>query len=259
MSWHPTEEDLILHFYGEGAAEEPRIDEHLRGCPSCQAAWEDLSETLKLVDAATMPEPGPGFERVVWARLQPALGANSAPTPRWWSVRRLAPVALGVAALAAAVALGYMWRPAPAPAGESAVVMPVKPKPDGQARARERVLLSALNDHFAQTELLLVELMNTPPDGTNAMAFERTAAEDLVASGRLYRMTAEQNGDLQFAQMLEDIEAILVEVARSPGRPNRKDMQSLRARIDDTDLLFKVRAVSNAIHVRQKDLMSAND
>ena len=51
----------------------------------------------------------------------------------------------------------------------------------------------------------------------------------------------------------------MVEVARSPERPTVRDMRSLRARISGDDLLFKVRAASNAIHVRQRDLNAADE
>ena len=63
--YHLTDEDLILHFYGEGGpSEERRIDDHLAACSECRQAWTELGETLKLVDAAKVPEPGEGFERV---------------------------------------------------------------------------------------------------------------------------------------------------------------------------------------------------
>jgi hypothetical protein len=99
--------------------------------------------------------------------------------------------------------------------------------------------------------------MNAPDAGgaDNAGAdfsFERITAGELVSSGRLYRVTARQNGDVQFARMLDDLEPVLVDVAHAPDRMTRNDLQSLRARIDDASLLFKVRALSNEIRDREK-------
>jgi hypothetical protein len=119
---------------------------------------------------------------------------------------------------------------------------------------RERVLLTALSDHFTQTEMLLVELLNAP-DAPSDIAFERSAASDLVASGRLYRQTAAEDGDLQLAGMLDDLEGVLVEVARSPARMDPRDLGALRARISDDDLLFKVRAVRSDVRDRRRTLM----
>ena len=78
-----------------------------------------------------------------------------------------------------------------------------------------------------------------------------------MASGRLYRVTAQENGDLQLARMLDDLESVLVEVASGPEPVARKDFQSLRTRIGDQNLLFKVRAVSTQIQQRQKRLISS--
>jgi Putative zinc-finger len=247
-SWHPTDEDLILRFYGESSpGEAGRVDEHLRTCPACQAAWVDLDETLKLVDAATVPEPDAGFERVMWARVRQALPPRR-PAGRLW---RLLPLPALTAVVVVAVAGVYGWRDLAAPASTTRMAEA------GQAAvSRERVLLGALGDHFEQTEMLLVEVLNGPDTGSE-LTFERAAADDLVASGRLYRATAQQTGDLQMAQMLDDLESVLVELARSPEHLDQADIASMRARIDDDGLLFKVRAVTNEVHVRQRNLITS--
>ncbi|HKV98281.1 MAG TPA: hypothetical protein VJN96_00590 [Vicinamibacterales bacterium] len=263
---HLTDEDLILHFYGEGGpSEERRIDDHLAACSECRQAWAELGDMLKLVDAAKVPEPGEGFERVMWARVQNGLPEArpkvSTSTWRWIP-------ALGVAAaVVLAVAIGYGWRAshdphsaaAPAASTTSSTSGPafVRTSATDMQKTRERVLLTALSEHFQQTEVLLTEIMNAPDQGGSEADFERTSAGDLVASGRLYRVTAQENGDLQLARMLDDLEGVLVEVARSPEKVAPKDFQSLRTRIGDQNLLFKVRAVSTQIQQRQKSLISS--
>jgi hypothetical protein len=251
MTWHPSDDDLILRFYGEGAgADADRISRHLETCAVCRAAWTDLSETLKLVDASSVPEPGAAFERVMWARISQALPPA---TPTRWTLWRILPLAAAAAVVVALVGVGLSWRPAPSPgATPSASVEPVL----DPARMRERVLLTALDDHFEQTEMLLVELLNAPEGSVDDLEFERVTADDLVAFGRLYRVTAQQNGDLRLAQMLEDLEPVLVEVARRPARVDQTEFKSLRTRIDNESLLFKVRAVSNDIRDRQRTLLT---
>jgi hypothetical protein len=252
VQWHPTEDDLILHFYGEHPLEdERRVDEHLATCGVCQASWSELKRTLSLVDAADVPEPDPGFERVMWARVREALPA---PSTRWswWSWKVLVP-AVGIAALVvAAVVARPMWKTrTPAPSGVTAAA--------DTDTMRQRVLLTALGDHFEQSEMLLVELMNAPENGAGAMTFERETADDLLWSSRLYRATAQQNGDVRLAQVLEDIESVLVEVARSPEKVDRHDFDSLRARITNSSLLFKVRAVTNEISQRQHNVSTVSE
>ena len=77
MNGHLTDDDLILHFYGEGPREtESDVNEHLAACAECQAQWDEITATLRLVDAARVPEPAADFEAAMWARVQAALPAE---------------------------------------------------------------------------------------------------------------------------------------------------------------------------------------
>jgi hypothetical protein len=228
---HSTDDELILLFYGElppGRAD--RVEEHVTACPSCRAAWADLQETLALVDHAPAPEPDDGFERVMWARVRDAL-----PERRRWSIAQIVPVTAMAAVVVLVVALSGVWRADPEPAPTAA---------DPDIARQERVLATALDDHLEQTELLLVELLNAPAGEDRELTFERRAANELLASGRLYRLTARETGNGRLVEMLDDLEPVLVEVARSPERVARRDWESLRTRIGEQDLLFKVRAAS---------------
>ena len=272
---HPTDDDLILHFYREhGAGESARIDAHLAACASCGESWRELQETLQLVDAAKVPEPAPAFERLMWARIAPAIRRAEderpvdvtpvAPArPRragWRDWRQFVPVA-GLSA--AVLALVFGLRPGPGPSvpkpgvptpvpAEIAATATTKDSGDGQSR---RVLLTALDGHFAQTEVLLVELLNRP-ESDLTLDFERGAAGDLLADGRLYRLTAVQTGEQRYVDVLDDLESVLVEVARSPEKVKRQEMRVLRSRIDENGLLFKVRAVTNEIRERQQEMFT---
>lgn len=274
MTHHPTDDDLILHFYGEHpAGEGARIDAHLAACASCGESWRELRETLQLVDTAEVPEPSTSFERLMWARIAPAIRrvederpavpvAARVITPRrtpWTISRWLVPTA-GLAATVVALVFGLRPGPrppvkpadAPVPVAAAAQTPPTERDTTGKSR---RVLFTALDSHFAQTEVLLVELLNRP-ESDLALDFERGAAGDLLADGRLYRVTAVQTGEQRYVDMLDDLEAVLVEVARSPEKVKRQDMKTLRSRIDDNGLLFKVRAVTNEIRERQQEMFT---
>jgi hypothetical protein len=201
-----------------------------------------------------MPEPGPGFERVMWARVQQALPARR---PSIWSVRVLLPVAATL--VVTAMASGYAWMTwHRAPAGDSAPPQPqtTAATPKRDSHLGERVLLTALEDHLQQAQMLLVELKNAP-EGASDFNFERMMADELISSGRLYRVSARQQGQAQYAQMLDELEAVLLDVARSDNKVGKSDLKSVRARIESQDLLFKVRATSKQVHERQRNLLSA--
>lgn len=254
MTNHPTDEDLILHFYGESRLDQTtRLEAHLAGCAECRAAWENLSDTMTLVDTAAIPEPPDGFERVMWAQVQAALPAPRA-AASGWSWWRLAPVSGLLAAVMVLLAVSAS-APPPSPMPADLAVA------EDAARAfevRERVLLTALDSHLEQSEMLLVELMNAPDVDEREIEFEQATADDLVASGRLYRVTAAEQGAMALVQMLEDLESVLVDVARGPSTVGRTEMASLRARIDGEDLLFKVRAATNEVRGRQQAMFAVS-
>jgi hypothetical protein len=250
MNSHVTDDELILHFYGESPNEAPRIDQHLGECGECQANWATLQRTMQMVDSAEIADAPAGFERVMWAKIQPQLPPRRARLS-WWSPRAWAPIAGLAAVIALAFVGGRFWP------GTAQPMLPSASTEAADARiTRERVLLSALRDHFEQTEMLLVEIKNTPDGTPVSMSFEQASARDLVAAGRLYRETAKENGDLELTAVLEDLERVLVDVASSPERMTPKDLQSLRARIEDDSLLFKVRALTTAVREREKSLLT---
>ena len=166
-------------------------------------------------------------------------------------MRQLAPVLAWAATVAVTVGLGYEWTRqapiAPAPSAEPATFT------EASEGLQERVLLTALDQHFGQTETLLVELLNAPEAVGSEFDFERASADDLVSSGRLYRESAQQTGERRFADVLDDLESVLVEVARSPKVIAQNDVESWRTQIEDNGLLFKVRAVTHEIRERQGD------
>jgi hypothetical protein len=246
IDWHPGEDDLIFQLHGDGSGEErERVVRHLAECAACRQAWDELQSTLKIVDEAGVPEPDAGFEARIWNRVQPALE----PAYGRGSWRPIVPLAAWAATVAAMVVAGYTWRdrlPQPPPADTE-----VAARPGPGEGVRERVLLTALDQHFASTEMLLVELLNAPAPAEGGFDFERAVADDLVASGRLYRETARQTGRTELAAMLEDLEGVLVEVARTAETPAPEDVDVWRERIETNGLLFKVRAVTNDIRDRR--------
>ena len=244
---HITDDELILHYYGElSAADRARVGEHLGSCQACSASDARLRRALDAVDEVPAAEPGPGFEQAVWARLQPALSRQRA---AWWHVWTWTPARLGAAAAVAMLVVGAFvagrYWPAPgAPAG-------IDTAASAQA-VRERILLVAVGDHLEQTEMVLVELAHADGNDTVNISAARAQAAELVADNRLYRQTAATAGDVAIAGVLEDIERALIEVARSPSEVPRRDLDAILRGIEDQGLLFKLRVVGEQVRDREE-------
>jgi hypothetical protein len=250
VDWHPTDDDLTLHAYGENVADErTAVNRHLAECAACARIWREIDALRHLTDAADVPEPPADFEAAVWARLAPALPA---PSLGRWTPPKVVLVTAWAASIGAIVVAGHMavTRVAAPPPSATATATATTPAA-GAESLRQRVLLTALDDHLSQTEMLFVELMNAPDHETSARAFERATADDLLRSGRLYRATAAETGDRRLTDVLDQVQTILTEVAHGSDAPDPADLTTIRARIDHDDLLFKVRAVTNDIRDRQ--------
>jgi hypothetical protein len=243
---HPTEDELVLLFYGDATPDdERRLSAHVETCADCRPVWQEIRSSLAAVDAAGIPEPPADFERVMWARVLREIG-DIQPVTRWWAPRFWMPAAsLAAVVIAVVIATQMMPRtevPTPGTNETSASTQP------------ERALLVAMDEHLERSELLLVELMNADQPG-----FEPAAADDLLLSSRLYRQTAAHTGHTELAAMLEDLERVLVELARGPRELKQNDLDALRTRITDDDLLFKVRVVTDEVRKRQQAIATVSE
>jgi len=252
---HPTEDDLVLLFYGDaGADAEQHLTAHVQTCDACRLVWQEITASLNAVDGAGIPEPPPDFERVMWAKVQREIGDLPVVAP-WWAPRTWLPMA-SLAAVVLAVVIGLQLTPG-TPTVTPHATLATTSQP-------ERALLIAMDEHLERSELLLVELMNADigqVGGTDAvrLSFELAAADDLLLSGRLYKQTAALTGNIQLASMLEDLERVLVEIARGPQELKREDLDALQTRIADDDLLFKVRVVNDEIRKRQQAIATVSE
>ena len=118
----------------------------------------------------------------------------------------------------------------------------------------EKVLLVAVGDHLDRTQMVLAEIANSgdPGKGTLDISYERKLAADLVESNRLYRVSADTNGDRATAALLDDLERVLLEIAHSPSELSGSQIGELRREIEGKGLLFKVRVYQTKIQGKRK-------
>ena len=198
---------------------------------------------------APFAEAPEGFERLAWARLEPALPSRRG---GWLSSFVFSPARIAWAATVILLITGAFMAgrlmprtaapPAASPAGAQVSADTV----------RERILLVDLGDHLDRTQMVLVELVSTGTSGSVDISSEQARAQQLLASNRLYRQTATTTGDAGVATVLDELERVLVDVATSPSTLSQEDLDVVRRRIESKQLLFKVRVVSSEVRERQK-------
>jgi anti-sigma factor RsiW len=222
---HLSDDELVLHYYDDH--DEPdRAREHLETCQRCREELEALRSDLDALRDADVPERDEDYGARVYRDLEGRLG-----TARRWSLRP------AWALIAAAVLLAGTFLAGRFSARWSE---PASPAPGA---VRERVLLVALGDHLRESQVLLLEIANGGV--VQASGLDRARAEELVAEGRLYRQTALSVGDVATAEVLEELERLLLDVAHGPGSEEAFD--GLRSRIEDRDMLFKLRVLQTSV------------
>jgi hypothetical protein len=239
---HLTEEQLVMHRYGED--DDPSgAEEHLRSCQTCRGQYETVGRVLSMVTDAPIPERGQNYGAEVWNRLRWKLG-----TPR--RSRRLWQSALAAAAmLALAFFAGQLWRDRQGPSSLATVQrQPVSSPaeagaPFATAQGADRVLLLVVSDHLDSSERILLELVNADPGKRFDTVDQQKRAEELVSSNRIYRQTAQRQGEKRIASVLADLEPILVELSNSRASLDQRKLAGMQKRIESRGLLFKVRVV----------------
>jgi hypothetical protein len=243
---HVSEDDLILHYYGELTDHRP-VEAHLAACAACRTEFERLRHVLALVDADGLnpaEQPGPEFERTVWARLEPRIPQRRswmqqlfAVTPRWT-------FAGGIAALVLVAFIAGRF---------SREVTPTTNAPAAAATdVAERVLVLAVVDHLDRSQMVLLEVLNADFSEPFDLDQEQSLARDLVTANRLYRQTAVRTGDERTSDLLDELERVLVEIANTPQSASTDDLEALRASIVSRGVLFKVRVVHSEMRERER-------
>jgi hypothetical protein len=242
---HLTEEQLIAYQDGEITGRDAAAT-HINSCAECKAELNRLVEMLAAYQALPVPDPGADYGRHVWQQIAPRLQEKRS---HWWLVflepRRLTAAALVAALLLVAFLAGRVSKRVDH--GDAALTA---------EQVRQRVLLLAVGEHLGRSEMVLMEIANAEPEGSSVrqvnLSSQRRRAEELLDENRLYRQTALQEGDTGIANVLDELERVLLDVAHSPGTVTPAQFKFIRQRIDDDGLLFKVRVLTQEIERREK-------
>jgi len=232
---HLNEEQLVAFHYRDLDAP-AGASQHLGECRECATQYDTIRRVLALVTDAPIPERAERYGEEVWTRLRWKLGSRR--RHRWQSLAAIA------AMLAVAFVAGLLWNnrrpinPDLFTTTSATGVVVSTPAEDDTARLRFMVV----SDHLDSSGRVLLEVANAGVNG--AVAVHPKRADELVAANRIYRQTAQQKGDERIAELLSDLEPILLELANAGSSLEGKKLADLQKRIDSKGLLFKVRVMS---------------
>jgi hypothetical protein len=238
---HLSEEQLILHYYGE-EGETLAVELHLEQCSECRGLYASVQRVLNVMDGFAIPDRPADYGAQVWQRIAPRLPPARQP---WW----FWPAQWRFAA-AAAVCAGLMV--AAFVAGRTYTnLRPAQTLATADSQSGERVLRAAVGDYLDRSQMVLTELANANPTHSLDISNEQERAGDLITETRLYRQTAERSGDTRIVAVLDELERVLVDIAHAPAQLTPLQLEELRQRLDSDGLLFKIRVLGS--NVRSQD------
>lgn len=243
---HPSEQDLVLYFYKD-APNAGTLERHLAECGACAGEFAQLRATLSSIDYP-VPERATDYEAQLWSTLRPRLNeaAIEAPKRSAWSAV-LQPRRWAITGALAVVILGAFLAGRHWPEKSRPPQVVVNKTPGGGS---DRVLMVAVGDHLDRTQMILVELINTRPEGEIDISAERDVAQSLVSDNRLYRQTAQRDKDPEIAAVLDQVERTLIDIAHQPDSISGKQLEDLQKRIESQGILFKVRVIESQAKAR---------
>lgn len=238
---HLSEEDLVLHYYGEAADSLP-ADLHLKECEECRALYGSLQRVLNVVDGLPVPDRTSDYGAQVWQQIAPYLPVRRRfrflTSPWRWAAAGAAFATLIVAAF-----LTGRFYPQP----RSPVLITADPE------VQQRLLTLAVGDYLGRSQVVLSELANASPARTLDISPEQDRAESLLNENRLYRQTALHMGDAAIAGVLDDLERVLLEIAHAPSRLSAAQADELSRQLRDDGILFKIRVLDSTVRNREEN------
>jgi hypothetical protein len=89
---------------------------------------------------------------------------------------------------------------------------------------------------------LLVELEHAGSNERSDNALLQSEAREMLASNRLYRVTASNAGDRELAGALDRLEGVLAEIANDPNL-SAADIERVRNDMNTKGILFEIRVL----------------
>ena len=249
---------IELYFYDELAdAERERIKQHLAVCDECRRALEDLSIIRSALESCPDVKAPPGGDwSAFMLRLDTSIRSEPVAPPLSnrrrvveFGSRRVAPAL----ALAAAIALVTMsvftvMRHRSAPDAteqtQTATSASVEP-PSAQTTGADSALAQISEQHLERTKLVVLGLATKNPSDSSGQSwdYERTLATSLLSDTRLYRQTCEEQGMNSLADVLRDLELVLLQTSMSQTS-DAESLAQLQRLIRQRDLITKMDVVA---------------
>ncbi len=249
---------LARHFYRLLTSGQRRaLERHLGVCPLCNAEWETTRRAFGRIDSDTA---FPFESQVDWQRFardtvakarQAESAQDAGALPGWRGARRRPLLAWGgslaAALIAIAIVLPRFERPvSPPDAGAPAVSVE-------SARLLQRNLArQGAARYLRASRSLLVSLIEAPvrcrrSDGAYDLSLERERSRELLRKKNLYIGSLGGLGDQRLADLVGQLEALLLQVSSFDDCTTARQIHDLRDAIERRQIMMRIDLVTRAV------------
>jgi anti-sigma factor RsiW len=231
-------EGVELYFYDElPAAERADAGAHFAICGACRESLADLGAIRAALASRSVEEPQDGWARFA-ERLDQKLDRSEVRTfggsGAWFRI------AAAVTLVATGLVAGWTL----------SRVTPVEPDPQvAVAPIRDRAIADAGGKGLARAHVVLAGLAQKEDGAT--WSLERRMAATLLPELRLVRQAATDGGRGDLADILIDVETLLLQATYAEG-DDAETLARLRGMIDRRDLLMRLSVASSAEPARDE-------
>jgi anti-sigma-K factor RskA len=235
------------YFYGELAgAEQDRVERHIGACAECRAALEDLSAIRAALAARRPAVAPPGGD---WSGFMARLDRETNPVRHvsgrspWSRAGLMAMAAMLVLVTIGAVLAFRAGRPP-----DHAIETMARPagEPAAPAAPADEAGFEALSEeHFERSKLVVLGLAAKDPAHVTSAdwTYERELAATLLSDTRMYRMAAEERGLRSIADVMGDLELVLLQASFTDVR-DPASLAQIQRLIRKRDLVEKMDVVA---------------
>jgi anti-sigma-K factor RskA len=245
---------IEMYFYDElPVAERQQVARHIRACADCRAAIEQVEDIQRAL--ATRPEIAapPGDD---WSGFMARLGAATTAADRkshaaenvheGMSATRWSRFGLmATAALLALTTIGVMFALRSRPPITPVAGVPAAHLPDTASPADNQGFEALSEEHFERSKLVVLGLAAKDPAQTKSAdwVYERELAATLLSDTRIYRMAAEDRGLRSIADVMGDLELVLLQASFADER-DPASLAQIQRLIRRRDLVEKMDVVA---------------
>ncbi len=270
MAW--SDESLILYFYSElDAIEADKLEQELQQNETLRNRYQNLVEVLRVSQTEAIPEPSEMLNQNIMAAVhrsidQHHLSADADNHNQKQNINKLQAFfhqfkwlnAISFAVIAVfSFSLFYLGRISveqlPERMHADVENSNSQQQPNFSNSQSQRVLYQSLQQHLDSSNRLLTTVSNTESQEAASINQRMQYLDDLLAFNRLYRRLLEKNGDQQLAQVLRQMESILIEIKNADSSTdsefslNEQQLESVKQRLNHSDLIFKIRVSKQKI------------